>query len=264
MKAIDFHAHVYPEKIAEKAIKNVGDFYSIRIQCDGLADSLVKLSEESGIVTSVIFSPALTAAQVPNINDYIKAECEAHPGRLIGFGTVHADMEKPEEEIARIRTLGLKGIKIHPDTQMFDMDSPAMMQIYEIIQKNNLPVIVHCGDYRYDYSHPKRLANILDTFPKLTVIAAHFGGWSIFDLALEYLKDRFCYLDISSSMEFLGNVRTRELIELYTPKRILFGSDYPMWNPGKELERYLSIGFDKAENEMVLYKNAEEILGFQL
>lgn len=259
MRIIDFHAHIYPEKIAEKAVENVGKFYTMKMLGDGTADTLIQNGKNVGVERFVVHSPALSPTQVLSINDSITAACAAHP-ELIGFGTLHAGMEHPREEIARVQSLGLRGIKIHPDSQQFDLDCDEMMEIYSILEKEELPVLFHTGDYRYDYSHPRRLLHVMQEFPGLTCIAAHFGGWSVFDLAVEYLLDTNCYLDISSSMSFLGPRRSRELIELYTPKRMLFGSDFPMWTPESELEKFNALGFDEKARELILYRNAEAIL----
>ena len=136
----------------------------------------------------------------------------------------------PEAEIERAIALGLKGLKLHPDTQMVNMDDPRLMRIYEIIE-GRLPLIVHTGDYRYDYSHPRRLKNILNTFPDLVVDAAHFGGWSIYDLAIEYLENERCFLDMSSAQTFLGPRRTYEITKIYGCDRVMFGSDFPCGTP---------------------------------
>ena len=64
-------------------------------------------------------------------------------------------------------------MKLHPDTQMVDMDDPRLMTIYEIIE-GKMPIVIHCGDYRYDYSHPKRIKRIIAAFPDLVVKAAQF------------------------------------------------------------------------------------------
>ena len=164
------------------------------------------------------------------------------------------------EEIERCLQMGLRGIKIHPDVQQFHMDDPAMFPIYDAIQ-GRVPMLIHCGDYRYDYSHPRRLAHVLDEFPKLEVVAAHFGGWSLFDLAMEYLLQRKCWLDTSSSFAFLGKVRSREIIRAYGAERIVFGDDFPMWDHKSELDTLLSLGLTDREYEQILSGNAKEILG---
>jgi len=256
---IDFHAHVYPDQIADKAVNNVSKFYSIESSHDGTAETLLKIGKHGHIDRFVVHSVAQKPEQVRTINEYIASLCKANQDSFYGFGTLHIDMQNPTEEIEHIITLGLKGIKLHPDCQRFNIDDDRMLKIFSILN-NRLPVLIHAGDYRYDYSHPSRIANVIDCFPKLTVIAAHFGGWSLFDLALEYLEHRFCYLDVSSSIMYLGNRRSEELIRAYGAERLLFGSDYPMWDPAVELERFLSLNISASEKDMILSGNALRIL----
>jgi predicted TIM-barrel fold metal-dependent hydrolase len=255
---IDFHSHIYPEKIASRAIGNISDFYKIPVQGRGTPEDLLERGRRGGVGRFVIFSAAATPGQVVRINSYISSVCGEHP-EFIGFGTLHRDMEDPAGEIGRIIGLGLRGIKLHPDMQQFNIDDEKMMAVYALLE-GRLPVIFHTGDYRYSWSHPSRLARVLDAFPKLTAIAAHFGGWSLFDLALEYFRDRRCYLDVSSSIPYLGMKRTEELIGIYGAGRILFGSDYPMWDPGTELERFRRLNLSEEDREKILGGNAERIL----
>jgi predicted TIM-barrel fold metal-dependent hydrolase len=124
--------------------------------------------------------------------------------------------------------------------------------------------MLHCGDYRYDYSHPRRTKRVLQEFPNLVVNCAHFGAWSLYDLAVEYLEDERCFMDVSSAAVYLGPRRTTELINLYGAERILFGSDYPMWNPAEELERFYLNDLTAKEQEQVLCRNAEAYLEREL
>jgi predicted TIM-barrel fold metal-dependent hydrolase len=96
------------------------------------------------------------------------------------------------------------------------------------------------------------------------VDAAHFGGWSIYDYALEFLEDEKCYLDMSSSMRFLGPRRTRELVEAYGYDRILFGSDFPMWQPINELKTFRAVGFSQDALDRMCWYNTERFLGMDL
>lgn len=264
MEIMDFHAHIYPEKIAEKATQNVGEFYKIPMSSPkGTAEDLIERGKKAGVGRFLVHSVATVPHQVTTINNFIAAECKKH-NELTGFGAVHAEMENPADEIDRIESLGLKGIKIHPDTQHFNMDDPKMMKIYDLI-RGRLPIVIHCGDYRYSYSHPKRLVKVLENFPDLTIIAAHFGGWSLWDLALEYLQDKVkntnCFFDTSSSSAFLGKKRTYELIRAYGTDRILFGTDFPMWDAAQELERIYALNLTESEYEQILTGNAKRVLG---
>lgn len=263
MSVIDCHCHIYPDKIATRAVESVGNFYIIPMAVpDGSANSLLRTCEGSPITHHMVYSVATKPSQVPSINDFIAEQCATHPN-FIGFATLHQDFPDPEAEIERAIKLGLKGVKLHPDTQRVNMDDPRLMRVYEIIE-GRLPLVMHTGDYRYDYSHPRRLKKILHAFPDLVVNAAHFGGWSIFDLALELLEDERCFLDMSSAQTLLGPRRTYELTKLYGTDRLMFGSDFPMWNPVKELEMYAALPFTDDELENLTWHNAERFLGFKV
>ncbi len=263
MNVIDCHCHIYPEKIAGRAVQSVGDFYLIHMdESEGTGEGLLAACADSPITHYVVHSVAVKASNVQHINDYIASQCAAHP-EFIGFATMHQDFEDPEAEIERAISLGLRGLKLHPDTQMVNMDDPRLMRVYEIIE-GRLPLIVHTGDYRYDYSHPRRLKNILRTFPNLVVDAAHYGGWSIPEQGYDYLHDENLFIDISSSMQFLGARRSRELIEMWGTERVLFGSDFPMWSPVDEYNTFMSLGFTDDECENMLWHNCERFLGFEV
>ena len=263
MPVIDAHSHIYPDKIACKASSAVGDFYGVDMNAkNASAASMLAACEGSPITHHLVHSVATTPGQVPIINDFIAEQCRAHDN-FVGFATMHQDFEDVEGEIDRAIQLGLKGVKIHPDTQKVNMDDPRLMRVYEIIE-GRLPLIVHTGDYRYDYSHPRRLKNILRTFPNLVVDAAHYGGWAIPEQGYDYLHDENLFIDISSSMQFLGARRSRELIEMWGTERVLFGSDFPMWSPVDEYNTFMSLGFTDDECENMLWHNCERFLGFEV
>lgn len=262
MKLIDFHAHIYPEKIAAKAVQSVGDFYNLAMDGDGTAENLLHQGKEFSVKGYVVHSVAVDENHVETVNNYIASECERHK-EFYGFGTMHVAYPNKLEELNRIKSLGLKGLKIHPDTQHYNMDDPGMDEVYDYLSGEGLPLLVHCGDYRYDFSHPRRLAHILNRFPRLIVVAAHFGGWSLWDLALEFLKDKNCYLDTSSSIPMLGTVRAEELIRIYGAERLVFGTDFPMWGLKEELAYFDKMSLTEEEQELIFYQNAAKILKIQ-
>lgn len=262
MTVVDAHVHVYPEKIALRAAESVGDFYQYPMFKEGSIPAMLAAVEGSPITHHIIYSVATKPSNVESINDFIAAECKKHPN-FVGFMAMHQDYPNPEAEIKRAIGLGLRGMKLHPDTQKVNMDDDRLMRIYELIE-GRMPLVMHCGDYRTDFSHPRRMKRILHEFPNLVVDAAHFGGWSVFDLAVEYLENENCFLDMSSSQKFLGRRRTRELCEIYGADRILFGSDFPMWDPSEEFEMFESLDFPKADFEKMTWHNAERFIGMDI
>ena len=259
---IDAHCHIYPDKVAAKAIETVGDFYKIEMSCPGTVSDLLSRQRQAGITASIVHSVAIKPQTVQSINDFIAAASAANPS-LIGFATMHQDFEDMAAEVERCIALGLRGFKLHPDSQGVNADDPRLLRLYELIE-GRLPLILHCGDYRWDFSHPRRIRQILQDFPNLVLNAAHFGGWSIYDLAVEYLEDARCYMDVSSASVYLGPRRTTELIHIYGAERILFGSDYPMWDPVEEVRRFALNGLSAAEREQVCWLNAQAFIAGEL
>ena len=63
-RVIDFHAHVFPEEIAQKAVNHIGTYYTIRMQGKGILPDLVQSADKSCIDYIVIHSTATKASQV--------------------------------------------------------------------------------------------------------------------------------------------------------------------------------------------------------
>ena len=192
-KIIDMHAHIFPDKIAEKAVESIGRYYHSPMTGTGTVDGLLKGGNKIGVSKYVVHSSATNVEQVKAINDYVSGVQSAH-SEFIGFGTLHPGLEDIDQEVERIISLGLKGIKLHPEFQEFIIDSDEMLPVYKAIE-GKLPVLIHMGDEKKDSSSPVRLARVLDMFPELVVIAAHFGGYRMWDHEEEL--ERFLKLDLT-------------------------------------------------------------------
>ena len=261
MKIIDFHTHVYPEKIAQKATENVIGFYDLKEGLGGkigTSEVLIKCGKPAGIENFVILPVALKPNTVRHVNEAALHELSMHH-ELYAFGTIHIDMPDILSEIEFIKNSGLKGIKIHPDTQQFNIDDERLFPMYEAIQ-DKLPIMIHCGDPRYDYSHPRRLKRVLENFPRLQAIGAHLGGWMLFDEALELLKPTNCFVDICSSHMFMEKGKMEYYINGFGADRVLFGSDFPIWDPKLEAEAFMSLELPYSDKEKIAYKNALYLL----
>jgi len=258
-RVIDAHAHIFPDKVAERAVQSIGGYYNLPMSGSGTVDGLIKSGEAMGVSHYLVHSTATRPEQVDAINAYISATCAAD-SRLIGFGTLHPDVEDLPASFENLRGLGLKGIKLHPEFQNFNLDDAVMMPIYAIAE-GKLPLLIHMGDENRDSSTPERLANVLDRFPNLTVIAAHLGGYQMWEQAAECLAGRRIYLDTSSSLAFMTPEAATALIRRHGATKILFGTDYPMWLHQEELERLHRLDLSDEERERILWRNAAELLG---
>ncbi len=260
MEFIDFHTHVYPDAIAPKAADSIRVFYGFGEKAmDGTVKTLLERGDAAGTHRFVILPVAMRPDRTRHINDFILEQLALEP-RFFGFGTVHAAMDNLMDEVDYIQAKGLRGIKMHPDSQVFPIDDERLFSVYEQIQ-GKLPILFHMGDHRFDYSHPARLRRVLDMFPKLQVIAAHFGGYEIYEEAYNHLKDTDCFFDVSSSLMFMGDGVAESYVNRYGAERFVYGSDFPMWDPVVEMQRFLRLKLTDDQFEQIAHKTAKGILG---
>lgn len=255
---IDIHAHIFPGKIAEKAVSSIGRYYGVEMSRKGTVEDLLESGGRINVRKYVVHSSATVVEQVRPINDFIAEMQSAHP-ELIGFATLHPGLGNVSAEVDRIIGLGLKGIKLHPEFQHFSIDDDDMMPIYEAVE-GRLPVLMHMGDENVDSSSPARLSRVLTRFPRLVVIAAHFGGYRMWDLSCKYLIGRNVYMDTSSTLAFISTDHAADMIRKHGADKMLFGSDYPMWDHRGELERFMALDLTEEERKAILYGNAENLL----
>lgn len=254
---IDAHCHIYPEKIAAPATKATSTFYDIEGHCDGTLGSLLRIGGDAGIDRFIVQSVATTPHQVASINRFISNEVRNNPEILIGLGTLHPDSDDIKRDVEELISLGLKGVKLHPDIQRFKIDDYRCLKIYELCEEKGLPILMHTGDFRYDYSNTNRLIPVLEIYSNLTVIGAHFGGWSLWEEAsMELAGKKNVYVDCSSSLYALDKETAVSIIRRYGADRVLFGSDYPLFSPDEELERFMSLELTKEERRLILSENA--------
>ena len=257
---MDCHTHIYPDKIAAKAVKSIGDFYDIPMDRDGTVDTLLRQAREVGISRCLALAVSVDARHVEHINDFLIAAVQAHPKELMGFATLHADMENPGREVERVLKAGMKGIKLHPDMQHFSLADEKTDRLFAACE-GVCPMMFHTGDRRYHNSNPSLIPPILDRHPRLQLICAHFGGYSEWDEAVQCLRDTNVFVDTSSSFFSLTPERARELIGLYGEDRVLFGTDFPMWDAQPEIDFLMNLGLPDAALRKIFSENLMKLLG---
>ena len=258
-KVIDAHTHIFPDKIADKAKITVGEFYNLPMYTKGTYDELKKVSgtDDTGryeIVKQLVCSPAAVPSQTKSINTFIASICDKD-NSLIGLGTLHRDNEDYIAELDRIEELGLKGVKFHFDFQQFNIDDEKMFDIYEEIARRNMFVLFHMGDQNVDYSNPLRLRKVIERVSNLKIIAAHLGGYRHFEEAYTLPYSKNVYFDVSSVISFMTDEELRAVINKYGINHILFGSDFPMWNPFEELYKLEKFNLTQEELRAIEYDN---------
>lgn len=247
---IDAHAHIFPQKIEEKAVKSIGDFYDLKMYGSGSSEALLESGKEIGVSKYLVCSTATKKEQVEPINEYILSECRSH-SEFIGFATLHPDYEDMDKAFDYILNAGFRGIKLHPDFQHFAIDDPKAFEIYRRAE-GKIAILFHTGDKRYPYSNPRRLAAVTEKFPDLRCIAAHFGGYSEWDEAFEAYKSPNIYMDTSSSLFELPHQKAMAFFEKFGDDHFFFGTDFPMWTHKDELARFMALPLNEEQRKKIL------------
>ena len=255
MKLIDFHAHVYPGAIAKKATQSICDFYDLESANTGSSEEKLALDKAAGIEKTLLLPVSMSPKTTKNANDFVLRLAKENPA-FVPFGTVHpADADLPALAEA-LRAAGHIGIKLHPDMQQCMIDDPRLLPLYDYMQ-GRMPLYLHAGDPRHPYSHPARIRKIMDLFPRLVVVAAHMGGWSVQDIAMPLLCNKEnCIVDTSSALSNMTPAYAVRLIRAYGADRVFFGTDYPVGNVEKEVRCLQSLPLTDDEKEKIAFGNA--------
>lgn len=265
-KIFDIHTHTCPERIADKAAENLGHFYNFHVERTGTVSDLMSNCRDAGISGFLLLGVATNAHQVRHVNEGIahdmavgrSAGFEVH-----GFAAMHQDTVDFASELDHALSLGLCGVKLHPDIQGADIDDERWYPLYALLEAKRLPLYLHMGDDRpqYRFSEPRKLAAILNMFPKLTVVAAHFGGYRSWEEAIRYLRGRDnVWFDTSSALWAMTPEYARYLIDKFGCERLMFGTDYPVVSTDDELKRFFAVSMTEDERRRILYDNAVRFL----
>ena len=256
----DVHTHIFPDKLAEKAVGNIGGYYGIHMQCPGTADALEANLNELPNIKFIVSSAALKEESMKAGNDFLLGEAEKRSS-FIPFSSFFPFMSvsDAEKELLRVKEKGSKGIKLHPDFQKFNIEDPHVIEIYKICLQLELPILFHVGDINTDYSTPTRVYNVANKLPELKIIAAHLCGYSVWDEAERVLIGTNVYTETSDALLCLEPERVVELIRKHGVDKVMFGSDYPLAAPADIFRQFDTLTLTEDEKEKIYRKNAEKL-----
>ncbi len=258
---IDFHAHCFPDEIACKAVPELASRAGIPAVLDGRLSSIKNSMTASGVDASVILSIATRPAQTRKINDW---SAQIQDDSIIAFGSIHPDYADWKDELCRIKQLGLKGIKLHPDYQEFYVDEKRMFPIYEKAFELGLIIVFHAGDdiglpppY---HCTPDRLLNIVKAFPGGRFVAAHMGGYGLWDEVEDVLAGEDIYLDTSYCLGVMSDMQAVGIIKKHGWKKVLFATDSPWTSQSDHIRKIKSLNLGSEAEAAILGENARLLL----
>lgn len=261
---IDFHTHIFPDNIARKSMEFLEEEGNIKAATNGTLGGLKASMAENHIDMSVVLPVVTKPFQFDTVSRFA-AEINGRDG-IISFGGIHPDMADYKEKLNEIKSLGLPGIKLHPDYQKTFIDDPKMVRIIKYAAELGLIVLIHAGiDIGLpDPVHcpPQRAANMLEQIENMEarIILAHTGGYRLWDEVEEYIVGKNIWLDTSFSLGRISDEQFTRIVKNHGADRVLFGSDSPWDSQREAYESLMKLDFTGEEFERILYRNSLDLL----
>ncbi|HEV2691115.1 MAG TPA: amidohydrolase family protein [Bryobacteraceae bacterium] len=265
------HAHVFPESVNPQ----------------GTIDRLRQLMDACGIEQAVCFAPF--PAQVErgfDQNAWLAKEL-ASRDRLVGFATVDIYRSDRQDQVRRIKEMGLRGIKMHPQVQEFDILCSEAMQIYQAAEAHGLFITFHSGvhHHRIEEYRVLKFDEVAWNFPNLRFSLEHVGGYHFFAEALAVIVNnipfppvpgRRCmvYGGLTSIFTpdylrfwYMPPQRLKELVLQAGPEQLIFGLDFPYnleENTKLGIETIMGLDLAEEKKALILGNNLREALGIPM
>lgn len=292
---IDFHTHIFPDKIAAKTIESLGAVAGVNAATDGTLNGLLDSMQKSGVNQSVIMPVCTKAEQFDSVNTFAKKINDTYEGKLISFGGIHPDCENPKKKLKYIKSLGIPGIKIHPDYQRVMIDDIRFMRIIEYANELGLIILTHAGiDIGLPepvHCPPDKMRKVLDTLKPEKMVLAHLGGWKQWEEVYDCLAGENVYLDtafmvgvsvnhkknrplLSADNQNVNSVSENrakyteyieqnlflKILKKHGTDKILFATDSPWSNVITGIEYIQNLPISEEDKKQILGKNAMRLL----
>lgn len=262
MRILDFHVHAFPDALAEKAIEalsaNAGGEPA---ETNGTVADTLRVMDAFGVEKAVLANIATKPAQAEKILEW---SLEVRSDRLYPFGSVHPASTRLEQEVQAVHDAGLKGFKLHPLYQDFTVDDAAVFPLFDAIQQTGLPLLIHSGyDIAFgddDRAAPWRFRAVIDRFPCLRMVLAHFGGWKDFERFAETMAGRNVFIDTSFASGYCSEALRDRIVRAHGVDKIIFGSDTPWGGMDDQLRYVEALPVIASDKEAILYGNAARLL----
>jgi predicted TIM-barrel fold metal-dependent hydrolase len=264
MHYIDFHTHIFPDKIAKQAVEALAaDSGEYRPVTDGTLSALLASMDNAGISASLVANIATKPAQLVPILEFCKQIKGPRIHPLISFHPFN-DPDEVEDVFGQASREGIYGVKLHPMYQRFLIDGKHMYGFYELMASFGFYVMFHTGfDIAFpgnDQAEVEKIRKIAGWFKDLTIVCTHVGGWRQWD-RIECLRGfDNVYTETSMTLPEMSDDDFIRHLSVFGEDRVLFGSDSPWTDQREQLERTLGLRISDQRKEKLLFKNAARLL----
>jgi predicted TIM-barrel fold metal-dependent hydrolase len=277
---IDLHVHIQPWELLKPEVRARMESRPDAAEIQRLMkrpDEVLALMDAAGVERIGIINyvaPELMGF-TPEVNDFGAWVASHNPDRFLAFGSVHPKFTPDvAAEVDRLRTLGIRALKVHPPHQLFAAnayltDLPALADLYAAAERHGLPVMIHTGTSvfpgaRNRFADPMPADDVAIDFPRLQLILAHAGRpLSMETCVFLARRHKNVHLDISG-------IPPKRLLH-YLPRladladKVLWGTDWPdpgVPGLGQNLDDFLALGLPAPVERKILRDNACRMFGW--
>ena len=266
---IDFHTHIFPDKIAEKTIYTLAEKADITPYTNGTESGLIAAMENASVAVSVALPAITKPSQFDSVNAFaegINAKYTGEGRRIISFGGIHPACEDIDGKMKDLMKRGFKGVKIHPDYQNEYIDSEKYRKIFESAREYGLIVVMHAG---YDNGFPElpmkcppdRLRRALEAVPYEKIVLGHYGGHLVWEDVYRLVTDYNVYFDTAYTLSEIEPELFKRILNKIGSDKVLFATDSPWRDIGVEADILRSYGLGAETEKKIFRENAVKLLG---
>ena len=267
---IDFHTHVFPDKIAGATIAALAEKAGETPSTEGTAASLAKHLSECGVDLAINL-PVLTRPtqfdSVFRFAEELNTKRRATGAPILSFAGAHPKMDDIEEKMHAVKEAGFLGVKVHPDYQDTPFDDEGYVRILKAAKAEDLIVVTHAGlDAAYVGQHTHctpdstlRLLWAVDGYDKL--VLAHYGARAMADEVYEKLAGEDVYFDTAYILSETDKETFLKILDKHGDDKVLFATDSPWQNIGKNIATLKSFELGEKREEKIFSSNARRLLG---
>lgn len=239
---------------------------------DHSAEAYLARVEGLGIerAAALVMAPRGDLELTGALNDAVLALAGRHDGFFFPVCSVNpADGDGAVAELERVVAAGARWLKLHPFSQEFDVAAPEVTSLVRRAGELDLTVLFDAWSPT-DVAQTGKFVQLALEVPETRLILAHAHGMDFPKLVMyEILANyewwpRKVWVDISGTGSLLAGSPFAEQFTWVLRKmgvdRVLFGSDYPVYDPGEAIGAVAALGFTDEEQRAILYENATRLL----
>lgn len=266
---IDSHVHLYPDGLAKKVTPALAEKFGNAPSFDGTVAGCIAKDASCGIAASINLPVATKPDSLGSTNLFWSKHIPAAGNTaatpaVFSLAAFHPLVEDKGREMESIAAAGFRGVKFHPEYQLFHYNDKSMDDAWAAMSELGLVAYLHAGGERVfkpPYrSTPSDIATLQERFPRLKIIAAHLGGFGMWDESEAVLVGSDVFLDLSHTFYWMPDEQIFRMIRRHGAEKILFGSDAPWQDPGKVLDAFLVLPLEERERKLICHDNAARLL----